>query len=145
MSYQAAQTSSEVIALLNTTVLDTPTQSRGYSVQSQVLSADGEYKTTISILIAHAPEDVLCLEKIMRSINALKNQLCHKHRKWDGLDIIVQPYDITKALGWITDTADSPDPLQPFHLVVLLLSLDFVGSEFSYSEQMETVFKNHQN
>lgn len=133
--------------MLDTTVLDTPAQPRGDSVQSQVSSVDGEYKTTISILIAHAPasEDVLCLEKIMRSINALKNQLCHKNRKWDGLDIVVQPYAITKALSWITDTADSPDPLQPYHLVILLLSLDFVGSEFCYCEQMETVFKNHQN
>lgn len=138
--------SSEVTKLIeNLSALPASTPSADTSLPSQApATVDDEKKRTMAILIAHAPENASSLKNMLFLLNALKYQLCSKGQKWANLDIDVQPYDVTRDLSGITDTAKSDNPLQPYQLIILLLSLEFVAQPFCYSEQMKAVFEDPQ-
>jgi hypothetical protein len=103
-----------------------------------------EDKRTITVLIAYAPKNRLYLENVLFLLRALNSQLSHAGEKWHDLEIIVQLYDVTTDLNNITDTVNSANPFQPYQLIILLLSREFVGLDFCYSKQMEAVFKDSQ-
>ncbi len=117
---------------------DEPDRSAAHvSSQPQtVQEEDNEYKQTIIVFIAYAPSDKYYYTQLMNRINSTIYQLCKKGRKWSDLNIIIEPFDITTSLSMITDTAHSNDPLQPYQLVLWLLSSEFVGHPFCYSENL---------
>lgn len=91
----------------------------------------------ITIFIAYAREDIELLTRIELELKILQFQL-----QKESIKITWDESEITEAVEW---EIDIKDPLNVYPLVLLLVSPNFVGSTYCYSEQMERAVTRHEN
>ncbi len=91
----------------------------------------------ITIFIAYAREDIELLTRIELELKILQFQL-----QKESIKITWDESEITEAVEW---EIDIKDPLNAYPLVLLLVSPNFVGSTYCYSEQMERAVTRHEN
>lgn len=105
-------------------------ESSQQTTQSQK-SPTSEFELPITIFMAYTREDNEMRRRIELELNTLQQQ---------GLSIDWDKSEITEAIEW---EIDIEDPLNTYNLVLLLISPNFVGSTYCYSERMKRAIKRH--
>ncbi len=101
------------------------------TTQSQK-SPTSEFELPITIFMAYTREDNEMQRRIELELNTLQQQ---------GLSIDWDKSEITEAIEW---EIDIEDPLNTYNLVLLLVSPNFVGSTYCYSDRMKRAIVRHQ-
>ncbi len=132
-------------SLQDTKVVPAPKEETGVGVKDVEEQQTPQLQTSpiaelgrqITIFIAYAREDIELLMRVELELTTLQFQLQKELIKitWDKSEI-------TESVEW---EIDIKDPLNAYPLVLLLVSPNFVGSKYCYSEQMKRAVKRHEN